>query len=206
MLPEIQAFVDSNQLPYPTPKLLPANPMMNIIQKSTSTLTSLNLDWLLWRHPESNTDDQALMDLHQLSRLRFPQLRAFQLRNAISQESRLPDNIYLFEDTFLEFMEAHPKIQCLAWPIDRFYSHAKASTNIQIRTRQVVAHLGNVLIDLRLESFYSRRGETLTDENREPRGLQGRMRRHRFICEFAPHMYKIQQLKIEGGMRISVSN
>ncbi|KAJ4286120.1 hypothetical protein N0V90_013469 [Kalmusia sp. IMI 367209] len=191
---EIQTFVDANQLPYPTPKCSPPNPMMTIIEKSWSTLTSLNLDWVLWRQQGSYEDAPAVRDLTQLSQLRFPHLRAFQLRNAVVPETGLPDGVYLFEDMFLGFMEAHTKIQCLAWPLDRFYGHTKPSSDVQYRSR------GNVLIDLRLDSFYSGKGEMLTDEGTEPQERQERTRRRRFISEFASHMCKVEQLKLEGGI------
>jgi hypothetical protein len=92
--PEIQPFVDSNQFPYPNLKSGPSNPMMNIIGKSWSTLTSLNLDWILWRQHGSNDDTQAINDLQQLSQLRFPNLRSFQLRNAVVPEAGLPEGVY----------------------------------------------------------------------------------------------------------------
>jgi hypothetical protein len=198
--PEIQPFVDSNQFPYPNLKSGPSNPMMNIIGKSWSTLTSLNLDWILWRQHGSSDDTQAISDLQQLSQLRFPNLRSFQLRNAVVPEAGLPEGVSLLEDMFLSFMEAHTKIQCLAWPLDRFYSHLKPTSDVLIRTRAVVAHLRNVLVELRLDSFYSGNGEMNTDEGREPHEREERIRRRRFISEFAAHMHKIEQLKLEGGV------
>jgi hypothetical protein len=202
-LPEIQAYVDPQmdlssanmpqQLPVP-------NPIVMLLGKAASTLTSLNLDWIIWRQAESNNDIPALHDFHLLSQLRFPHLRGFQVRNAVVYESKLPDGVYLLEDTFLDFIEAHPKISCLAWPLDRFYSHAHPSTDVQNRTRRVVAHLANMLFDLRLDCAYSMGGETCTDESRTPREQQERIRRRRFIAEFAPHLCKIEQLKLEGGI------
>ncbi|KAF1964814.1 hypothetical protein BU23DRAFT_561617 [Bimuria novae-zelandiae CBS 107.79] len=198
--PDIQPFAESNQFPYPNLKSGPPNPMMTIIEKSWSTLTSLNLDWILWRQQGSSDDTQASSDLEQLSRLRFPNLRAFQLRNAVVPETGLPQGFFLLEDNFLGFMEAHTRIQCLAWPLDRFFSHHKPSAEVMSRARAVVAHLGNVLVDLRLDSFYSGNGEMNTDESREPHEREERIRRRRFISEFARHMRKIEQLKLEGGI------
>lgn len=174
--------------------------MMNIIGKSWSTLTSLNLDWILWRQFGSREDAQAVSDLHQLSQLRFPHLRSFQLRNAVVNETELPDGVFLLEGMFLAFMEAHKKIQCLAWPLDRVYSHLKPNPDVLMRGRAVVAHLRNVLTELRLDSFYSMNGEMNTVEGRGPHGREERIRRRRFISEFAAHMRKIEQLKLEGGI------
>jgi hypothetical protein len=198
-LPGIEQFVENNQC-IPVPQLALPNPIMMLLTKSAFTLTSLNLDWIVWRQAYSNEDGPALQDLQELSRLRFPHLRAFQVRNAVVHESKLPAGLYLLETTFLEFLEAHPKIQCLAWPLDRFYSHIKPNTDIQSRTRRIVAQLGNVLIDLRLDSYYSMNGESFTDESREPQEQQERIRRRRFIAEFAPYMQKVEQLKLEGGI------
>lgn len=174
--------------------------MMTILDKSASTLTSLNLDWMLWRQQGSTVDAPAASDLHCLSRLRFPHLRAFQIRNAVVPETELPEGIYLLEDTFLEFMEAHTKIQCLAWPLDRFYGHTKPSPDVQYRTRGVVSHLSNLLVDLRLDSCYNGKGEALTDEGENTVKRQERTRRRRFLTEFAPYMTRIEQFKLEGGI------
>ncbi|KAF9735521.1 hypothetical protein PMIN06_000506 [Paraphaeosphaeria minitans] len=198
--PEIEDFIDSNQFPCPNLKSGPSNPMMNIIGKSWSTLTSLNLDWILWRQYGSTDDTLAIRDLQQLSQLRFPNLRSFQLRNAVVDETGLPEGVFLLEDMFLRFMEVHTKIQCLAWPLDRVYSHLKPSADVLIRARAVVAHLRNVLVELRLDSFYSGNGEMSTDEGREPHQREERVRRRRFISEFAANMRKIEQLKLEGGI------
>lgn len=198
-IPHIEHFVDENNFRSASQLVIP-NPILMLLEKSASTLTSLNLDWIVWRQAETHQDVPALQDLQRLSRLRFPHLRAFQLRNAVVHESKLPDDVYLLEDMFLEFLEAHSKIQCLAWPLDRFYSHVKPSTDIQNRTRRVVAHLGNVLVDLRLDSYYSMNGETFTDESRDPYEQQERIRRRRFIAEFAPYLSKVEQLKLEGGI------
>ena len=198
--PDIQPFVDSNQLPLPSLRAGPINPMMALIGKSCATLTSLNLDWILWRRTNTADDAQAMNDLQQLSRLRFPNLRAFQLRNAVVQETGLPRGCYLFEDMFLDFMEAHTKLQCLAWPLDRFFSHLRPSSDVLARTQMIISHLRNVLVELRLDSFYSGNGEMNTDMAFQPHEHEERIRRRRFIGEFAVHMRKIKQLKLEGGI------
>jgi hypothetical protein len=208
-LPEIKDFVDAqpfdefegldsgNTAPGPT------NVMQWFIECSADTLTSLNLDWLHWRkkerdgdHPTSNSN----LFLNTLSHLRFPHLRAFQIRNAVLPLTKLPDQVYLLEETFLGFMEAHPKIQCLGWPIDKVYSHVKPSVDVQARSRKLVAHLAMMLTDLRMDTQYADRGEPLTDECTTAEETQERTRRRRFIAEFAPHMRKVEQVKLEGGI------
>ncbi|PVH97833.1 hypothetical protein DM02DRAFT_719642 [Periconia macrospinosa] len=194
------SLINGDNLVPLVPQHSPINPIKFLIEKSAKTLTSLNLDWILWRKSDSLDTTHAFATMQQLSQQRFPHLRAFQLRNTVVSDTVLPDGVFLLEDMFLDFMEAHPKLQCLAWPIDRFYSHAKPSTELQTRTRDVVAHLGNTIIDLRLDNFYSGDGETFTDDLQGPHYYLERIRRRRFIAEFAPYMKKVEQLKIEGGI------
>lgn len=199
-LADVQQFVDANKIGGVIPQFSPGDPLMWLLAKSSSTLTSLNLDWILWRQGEKDDDFYAFNIMQELAQLRFPNLRAFQMRNAVVPQTKLPDDVFLLEDTFLDFLEAHTKIQCLSWPLDRFYSHTKPSPELQSRTRRLVAHLGNVLVDLRLDSYYSGNGETFTDESREIHEQQERVRRRRFISEFAPWMSKVEQVKLEGGI------
>ena len=132
--------------------------------------------------------------------MRFPHLVAFQLRNAVMPLTALPNDIFLLEDDFITFMEEHPKIKCLAWPLDKFYRHTKPSVELQTRCRSLIAHLARVLTDLRLDTYYIGSGEPKSDHGTTGEATQQRIRRRRFITEFAPHMRKIKQLKIEGGV------
>ncbi len=201
-LPTIKNYVDSavwgddiHCLP-----TSPKEPMAWLLECSAPTLTSLNLDWILWRRSDDDPYDNSMDTLHTLRQLRFPHLRAFQVRNAVLPLTKLPDGVFLLEDTFLEFLEAHPKIQCLAWPLDRIYGHIKPSVDVQNRTRKLVAHLAMMLTDLRVDTQYAGHGEPLTDESRTPEELQNRVHRMRFIFEFLPHMRKVEQIKLEGGI------
>lgn len=201
-LPEIKDFVDANSstvenLAQPT---IHFEPMHWLLAFSASTLTSLNLDWILWRRKEDDPYDRSLDTLLRLRSLRFPHLRAFQVRNAVLPYTELPNDIFLFEDTFLEFLGAHPKIQCLGWPLDRFFSHVKPTVDIRNRSRQLVAHLATMLTDLRIDTQYGGHGEPLTDESRSTEESQARIRRRRFVAEFASHLRKVEQIKLEGGI------
>lgn len=186
------------------PDLQPVAPNfpLTTLLASSSTVTKLNLDWILWRrHDHHDVDGPALTVLHALSRSRFPNLRAFQIRNAVVSMTKLPPNIFLLESTFLDFLEAHPKIQCLAFPLDRFYSDEKQPQEIMTRSRKLVAHLSTVLIDLRLDSCYNNHGDPVTDEGSGGVSkAQERYRRRRFIDEFAPYMRRIEHIKMEGGI------
>jgi hypothetical protein len=208
-LPEIREYIDAQPLDLFEDSIAggiptgPSNVMQWYIESSASTLTSLNLDWVHWRKKEREPDhplSNSNCFLVALAQLRFPHLRAFQIRNAVLPLTKLPAQIYLLEDTFLDFMEAHPKMQCLGWPMDKVYSHVKPSVDVQNRSRKLVAHLAMMLTDLRMDTQYADRGEPLTGECRTTEETQERTRRRRFIAEFAPHMRKVEQIKLEGGI------
>jgi hypothetical protein len=175
-------------------------PMRWLLEGSTSTLTSLNLDWVLWRRNESEAGDESKSTIAFLAALRFPHLRAFQIRNAVLQQTRLPDDVFLLEDTFLEFMEYHHKLQCLAWPLDKVYSHKRPSIEVRNRSRKLIAHLANMLTELRLDAQYAGHGEPLTDASHTADEMYECIRRRRFIAEFVPYMRRIERIKLEGGL------
>lgn len=177
------------------------HPMQWLFQSSQSTLTKLDLDWVLWRRRESdNIRDDSSDFLTTLSSMRFPHLVAFQVRNAVLPLTRLPDDIFLLEDTFLAFLEAHPKIKCLAWPLDKIYSHRRPTVEIQSKCRRLISQLATILTDLRLDTPYAGSGEPTTDDSSIFEASQQRVRRRRFIMEFAPYMRKIKRIKLEGGI------
>lgn len=213
-MPEITEFILNSRLPQDRPRDFtyigfsgdPILGLLGWLAEPSSTITSLNLDWILWRAANDEGDDEHARDEHArqilacLSRSRFPNLRAFQIRNAVTPVTRFPDNIYLLEATFLGFLEYHQKIECLAFPLDRFYSHDKPSEDVLRRSRQLVAHFSTVLVDLRVDSYYNRHCEPLTDLSQTLPAQQQRLRRRRFIAEFAPYMTKIEHIKLEGGI------
>ena len=201
-LPAIDQFVDS--LPddiNPTTPTVPMGPMHWLFQCSQSTLTRLDLDWILWRQKENNDEyDGSSEALKDLAAMRFPHLVAFQMRNAVLPLTKLPNDVFLLEDTFLTFLEKHPKIKCLAWPLDKFYNHTRPSVETQSRCRNLIAHLAMVLTDLRLDTYYAGNGEPMTDDSTTVEATQQRTRRRRFIAELASYMRKIKQIKLEGGI------
>lgn len=125
--------------------------------------------------------------------LRFPALKAFQYRNAVVRETVLPPGLFLLDQCTdngsshpsvslhqtqqstshttdsrlglkpLEFMEAHPNLQCLAWPMDQVFSPTPAPS-IAKRVQGVVEHLGRRLRELRVDTLYSGSGEYMSDE------------------------------------------
>ncbi|KAI8937992.1 hypothetical protein NX059_005668 [Plenodomus lindquistii] len=201
-LSDVSAFVQANRarIPASEPWTAAVDPVRWLTTSSSHTLTSLNLDWLLWRRREDDGLAHCMSILDSLKITRFPHLRAFQLRNAVLPHTELPPHVFLLEDTMLEFMEAHPKLQCLAWPLDRFYSHVKPTLEVQSRSRKLVAHLAMILTDLRVDTQYGGQGEPWTDESTSTDELHARMRRRRFIAEFAPHLRRVETIKLEGGV------
>ena len=153
--------------------------------------------------------------------LRFSHLRALQFRNAVVLETMHPQGLYLFDraripfnddvdaklmlgDRYKErldlacltFMEYHTNLQCLAWPMDGFFSDQPPRSDIADRIEAVVDNLGRTLLDLRVDMLYIGQGERQTDEFPS----STRDRRRRFISDFAARMTKVESIKIEGGI------
>ncbi|KAH7078816.1 hypothetical protein BKA63DRAFT_507182 [Paraphoma chrysanthemicola] len=201
-VPEIADYVEAEQHNTFVEPLSSASicPGPWLLEGSIPTLTSLNLDWILWRRSEDDPLDNSSEALYRLAALRFPNLRSFQIRNAVLPQTELPEDVFLLEDTFLDFMEYHHKIQCLAWPVDKVYGHAPPSIDVRYRSMKIVAHLASMLIDLRVDAQYAGQGEALTDMGRSAEELRARIRRRKFITQFVPHMRRIESIKMEGGL------
>lgn len=156
-----------------------------------------------------------------LFELRFPNLRALQFRNAVVRETLQPLGLYLLDHArielvdankesvmlnsddcikldlaCLEFMEAHSSLQCLAWPMENFFSEHPLRSDIANRVQHVIDNLGRTLVDLRVDTLYKGSGERQT----EGVGSLNRERRRRFISDFASKMTKLESVKIEGGV------
>lgn len=126
---------------------------------ASSTITSINLDWLLCApHRFPSTDPTSMY--RALFRCRFPHLRNFQFRNCVVAETRMPEGLYLLDHSGgLDFMEAHQGLLCLAWPMDQVFSHASPPGHVATRLEAVVDNLGRTLMDLRVDTAYSGTGE-----------------------------------------------
>lgn len=156
-----------------------------MFQSMTSTLTSLNIDWALAPpNPQYMTRadyERWIRWYVDLFSLRFPHLKAFQYRNAVAQQTLLPEGLFLFDHSNiftgneyeqhwvpgnyaapdfevglkpLEFFEAHANLRCLAWPMDQFFSPV-IQDDISERVRTVVERLGSTLVDLRVDWYYT---------------------------------------------------
>ncbi|KAK8176544.1 hypothetical protein BC567DRAFT_256377 [Phyllosticta citribraziliensis] len=190
----------------------PVNFLRYLLWDTTQTLTSLNLDMLLTFSCHQERDESDTHDLlNHLSALRFPHLRAFQMRNAATPWSSLPKGTYLLDarefasdfrtlsTSFLEFMEAHDKLQCLAWPMDRFFSQHSQHKAIVERRERVLDNLSRTLTELRIDISFS---EDPMDEGMAAfqSSVGAIARRRRFISWFASRMKKVEVVKMEGAI------
>jgi hypothetical protein len=192
--------------------------LITIMSQPSQFLTSLNLDWLILATNTRTADDFPVQSefFQTLSTLRFKNLKAFQLRNTVCDSTKVPEHLYLLHPTsstfmlspdrsrkttyqidFLSFLEAHPNLECLAWPIDRFFSLDQVMGDERRRVVEVISRLGATLKTLRLDSYFDHRGESQTDESDSGYGGRIKLRRRHFIQEFAPYMRRLKTLKME---------
>lgn len=192
--------------------------LRRVLQTSATTLTSLNFDWLFINSAEDplNSFDRSSEMFLELFQLRLPNLKVFQVRNAaIASETDLPAGLYLLDscrrdteevrcfppDLCLDFMQAHPHLECLAWPMDRFYQPIEGP--ISQRSQEITAKLATTLTELRVDHYFSQFGEAQTDDDNrvlQPSQMPFKQSRRRFILHFASKMRNIKTLKMEGGI------
>lgn len=76
--------------------------IITILRASASTLTSLNLDWVITRRVNDHLPladaNNTLAAFREIFRLRFPCLRAFQLRNTVVKECQAPPGLFLLDE------------------------------------------------------------------------------------------------------------
>jgi hypothetical protein len=208
----------------------------SMFSSMATTLTSLNIDWVITPpNPQrlKRADYEHWIKWYaDLFSMRFPHLKAFQYRNAVAQQTLLPEGLFLFDYSTiftgndferhwvpgmypsppfeidlkpLEFFEAHTNLQCLAWPMDQFFSHTRRP-DIFARVRSVIDRLGQTLIDLRVDAFYTGFAEPHSADDevlRNPASYsraEATVSRRRFVKEFAAKMHILKSIKIEGGM------
>lgn len=168
----------------------PVGLISHLLASSSSTLSSLNLDWVL--------DGALLIEDQWIYSIHFPNLRAFQVRNAVLKDTRFSAEpvISLLKGCWLDFMERHPRIQCLAWPLESFCSHLAPSAKLSPRAKNVVTTLGRNLTELRVDAEMSSKERHTELEVMDPRPSS----RRSFIEQVAPHLATLETLKIEGGI------
>ena len=187
----------------------------HLMTSSAATLTSLNFDWVFVHSngPVTSRFESGANMFFQLFQLRFPNLKAFQVRNAaIASETNLPFGLYLLDicegdldpdqsfppNLCLDFMEAHPRLECLAWPMDRFYQPTEQC--LPEKSVAITAKLAMTLRHLRVDHYFSPFGEPQTDDNDLQEQIYLMNSRRRFILHFASKMTSLKAIKVEGGI------
>jgi hypothetical protein len=209
--------------------------MVRWIRQHLSSLVHLNIDWLILRKPQRSHDftlsvmERSTQDkfmFADLSKLRIATLRTFQLRNALSLNSLLPPEVFLLTPTtftnsatgddvhkidFLGFLEGHPNLNCLAWPMDAFLrdelwdgSRPKSPEQLDLakhaqRVEAVIDRLGRMLETLRLDIMFRHQGEPQTEvQGSGIYEFNSCARRRLCITAVASRMRSVKTLKIEG--------
>ena len=158
---------------------------------SGSMLTSLVLDWTMAHSALVKT----------IADLTFPKLRAFQVRNAVVQDSELPPELGLcfFGPIWLAFLERHPLLQCIAWPMQRFLPDHRALTP---RDRSIVSCVFGKLEELRIDSPVVHPGSR-EDDFANSYSLTGL---RNFIETVTPLLTSLRSIKIEGSIPYSIKH
>ncbi|KAI9858284.1 MAG: hypothetical protein M1813_007558 [Trichoglossum hirsutum] len=170
----------------------PVSVVRSLFKGSAATLTSLNLDWLegLGSSLEAVFSDLPL----------FPNLKAFQIRNAVTEETEIEPHVALFEpdSLFFHFIRNHRKIEYLAWPMRNFFPPTKTPLE-DPRVVELISDLGRRLKFLRIDARLTNH-EVRTDESNQRDRRLARISRRNVIESFAPEMRYLDGLKVEGGV------
>ena len=158
---------------------------------SGSMLTSLVLDWTMAHSALVKT----------IADLNFPKLRAFQVRNAVVQDSELPPEIglYLFGPIWLAFLERHPLLQCIAWPMQHFLPDDRVLTP---RERAILFCVCRKLTELRIDSPIVHPGSR-EDDFASSYSLT---RLQDFVKTVAPLLTSLESIKLEGSIPYSIKH
>lgn len=66
-------------------------------------------------------------------------------------------------DLCISFMEAHPNLRCLAWPMEMFFNGAKGERSA--RVNEIIENLAQSLVELRVDTMYNAAGDFQTEDN-----------------------------------------
>ncbi|KAI9819242.1 MAG: hypothetical protein M1827_007398 [Pycnora praestabilis] len=158
-----------------------------LLEASSSTLKYIDLDWIFGPHG-------CIPLYHQLNSIRFNNLRALQVRNSALLEAG--PELFLLHEGLFGFLGRHSGIQCLGWPIDRFFAPSAESNIVQDPDFcNVVSTLGRTLKELRLGTTF---GKSLDGAGTESIGKEAWESRRLFIEHFATYMLVLNVLKFRG--------
>jgi len=174
------------------------NFLYSIVKSEESYLTSITFDWLL--------NGEAIVKALTQTKPFFPRLKALQVRNAVEAPATLDgplhqlDQSFLFGPVWLDFLQRHRYIECLAWPLEWFIQGPGAITD---DIRDVLSTLGSRLKELRVDAQvlpYTDNTSAAMSRS-SPQALR---RQLQFVELVAPHMRSLEVLKIEGTVPTEV--
>ena len=171
----------------------PHEMVMSLLQQTAATLTSLNLDWLFGSRP--------LIEGLAGSGLCFPNLKALQVRNAAEDFNRLCgyEEYRLLGTAWLHFLQRHPKIQCLAWPVEGFLPLTEQLDLLIGLRSMTIRNLGRTLTELRVDTHCALDVERDTINRDDEWVCRSRDARKAFIKAVAPKMTNLRVFKVEGS-------
>jgi hypothetical protein len=170
------------------------NVLYSIVKAEAMTLTSITFDWLI--------NGEAIVTALAQDKPFFPRLKALQVRNAV-EACVTPDSplhllaqSWLFGPIWLDFLQRHPNIECLAWPIEWFVQGPGIITD---NVRNVLSNLGSRLKELRVDAQVLPRIDSTSEAmgRFSPPALR---RQQQFVELVAPHMRSLEVLKVEGSV------
>ena len=172
----------------------PREIVTSLLQQTASTLTSLNLDWLFGARP--------LFEGLAVSGLCFPNLKALQVRNAAEDFKRMCsyEEYRLLGTAWLHFLERHPKIQCLAWPMEGFLPLLEQIDPLKGVRSMAISNLGRALTELRVDNKCDLDVERETTSRDDKWVCRSRDARRAFIKLVVPKMANLRVFKVEGSL------
>ncbi|MCJ1416317.1 hypothetical protein MMC32_002652 [Xylographa parallela] len=175
-----------------------------VLNGQTETLTSITFDWLL--------NGRAVLEALTSTRPNFPRLRALQLRNAVNPPAQLEETsssavsytgCCLLGPPWLDFLQRHINLECLAWPIEHFLPDRTQSETLEDDVRDVIQTLGHRLKSLRVDApVLNHHFDTV--EMLETYSLRASGRQAAFVRFVASQMRTLRVIKVEGTVPIEL--
>ena len=175
-----------------------------VLTGQSETLTSITFDWLL--------NGRAVVEALTLTRPQFPRLKALQIRNAVdppaelelsSSSAALHPVCYLLGPVWLDFLQRHPNLECLAWPMEYFLPGVTQSRTLGDDGREVIKTLSHRLRSLRIDARVMNHHLDNIDMfgAHSPQAL---VRQRAFIHFVASQMRSLKVFKVEGTIPIEL--
>jgi hypothetical protein len=175
---------------------------MGVVKSEQLTLTSINFDWIL--------NGEAVYAALISTKPTFPHLKALQVRNAVKDQAVVvdPRNLdrqsYLLNSVWLSFLQRHPDIECLAWPMAYFiHTEPGKPAVVSLEASQALTRLGQQLKLLRVDSPFFR-VDNNTDLELAARDPELLKRQRIFVNLVAPEMKSLKVIKVEGTVPAEV--